>query len=443
MSEKFLPKHRSKIGAMDALLRRAQTTQREHVAAVRKIYPTIGDLRVRFYADYITNLAQSWTEQRAALLATKDLPEAEGIRTISNFQGLVEMMLYTMQLESIAAMVNQVNKRSALSSTIAGDFFGDDEIGDDEIGDDDPLEIQTGLWHGQAVAYCPRTGHMAIEPLRTQAAKLAQAGLLPEGISGDLIDGLESLHIGDDVILELADDVIGDDVIEIGRGKIRKKIKKGIKKAAKKTVKAAKKVAKSKLGKILKTAVSMANPMAAVSIKALSKGASVVKKAKKSKAAKKAKKAPPKGTAKASKTLAIAQAKNKGRVGPKKAAKIAKKNKIPKSDVRDTAKALDVVDAAQAGDPVAQSAMATHTQIETATETPLDPRQFVDESDGGGGAPSDFGEQDDGSAPELESQEPYFDEGEPEEAPEEEEAEEDFGEEESEAEDEEAAEEEE
>jgi hypothetical protein len=237
---------------------------------------------------------------------------------------------------------------------------------------DDKLEIQTGLWRGHAVAYCPRTGHMALEPLRTQAVKLARAGLLPpEHVGADMLSALDTLHVGDDNLLELGDDeYIGDDVIEVGRGKLRKKIKKVAKKAVKGIVKASKKVAKGKLGKVIKAAVTMINPAAGAAMIAVSKGAKVAKAAKFGKKRK---------ARKAKRTLRIAEKKNAGEITPQEADQLADQNAIPRSDVRQTSQALTVVDRAQYGDPTAAAVLRTNAQVDEAEEVPFDPDSMADQ----------------------------------------------------------------
>jgi hypothetical protein len=244
-----------------------------------------------------------------------------------------------------------------------------------------PLEIQTGLWHGNAIAYCPTTGHMALEPLRNQAVKLVKAGYLPaEVVGADMLDALESLHVGDDNLLELGDDeYIGDDVIEVGRGKLKKKIKSVAKKAVKGVVKAAKKVAKGKLGKVIKAAVTIVNPAAGAAMVAVSKGTRVARAAKRKK--------------KAATTLKLAENQNQGKTTPRKTRRIAREKNIPQSDVQQTTHALTVVDRAQAGDPVARQVLNTNAQIDDAVEVPFDPDSMADQGAYEGPEASEEGEE--------------------------------------------------
>lgn len=246
-----------------------------------------------------------------------------------------------------------------------------DMIGLDDGGGVEPLEFQVGIVGGSAVAYCPQTGHIATEPLRDQALQLARRGHLDE-VSGDFLDALESLHLGDDLILE-GSPYIGDDEWEVGAGKLRKKIKKVAKKAVKKVVKAGKAVAKSKLGKAIKASISIVNPAAGLAMSAVSKGAAIAKKAKK-------------GQPKAKTTMQTAEALHKKKTTPKKAAKVAKANKIPRSDIKKTKKALDVAEAAKRGDPTARQVMDTHEAVETARVVPLQAAPEPSYDGGGGGA---------------------------------------------------------
>lgn len=409
MADLFLPKYRGMIADGDSLVRRMNAEVKASEPCTKKLFPTQHENLHRSRVEFSANMSRIWTQARASLNAgAATITAEEGQRLVTDISDTIYTLLGRVDAERVLCTKRYLKQNTASP----GSWFAGD---DDEVGDDEPLEIQTGIWHGNAIAYSPATGHMAIEPLRAQAAKLARAGRLPEGISGDLVDALESLHVGDDLILEAGDDVIGDDVIEIGRGKVAKKIAKVSKKTVTKVAKAGKAVAKSKLGKVIKTAVTMSNPVAAVSMKALSKGVSVVKKAKAkpkpktgSKVVQPAAKSTAKSKAKAQTTLKLATLTQKGKTTPKKAAKVAKKKGIPKSDVKQTAQALSVVDAAEAGNPTAQSVLTTHNQVENAREVPLDPASFATEEESQSYSPSDYEAPETEEMPESEAEESYF-----------------------------------
>jgi hypothetical protein len=217
--------------------------------------------------------------------------------------------------------------------------------------------VKVGLWDGNAVAIDEVSGLVAIEPLRSQAHKLASRGRVV--VTAGLLDGLDQLHVGDDELLELGDDVIGSDY-EVGAGRLRKKIKKGLKKVAKKVVKAAKKVAKSKLGKLIATTVSMVNPAAGMAMSALSKAGKLAKRAKKKK------------TGKAAATVQIADKTADGTMTAEESQAAAAAQGIPYSDVSSTAAAIQTYDSAQAGDPDAAYAVDEYQSFESAEEVPID-----------------------------------------------------------------------
>lgn len=401
MADKIPSELRALVADVDRLMRRVVADTASGEPCTKKLFGALAASMHERRTRAAASLADTWRQARA-LIALGNVPTPEARRGAFAFRADALQLVQVLDDERLRCTKDYLQPAASLSPTVAGD---DDEwVGDDAP---KPLEIQTGLYFGDAVAYCPQTGHIAIEPLRTQAAKLARAGHLEEGLSGDLIDALESLHLGDDLILEAGDDVIGDDVIEVGRGKVAKKLKKVAKKSVTKIAKAAKTVAKSRLGKVIKTAVAMSNPAAAVSMKALSKGAKVAKKAKsKPKTAAQAK-----SQAKAKTTVKLAEKKNKGQLSTKQTKAAAKKKGIAHTDIAQTSQALTVVDAAEAGDPTAQAALATHTQVETATEAPLDPQAFApDES--ASESPDGYTEPEDDSMPESEPTESYFDEGE-------------------------------
>jgi hypothetical protein len=374
-NEKFLPKYRGMLTDLDSLIRQVRSAHSKHLPCLRWIYrvrPSIGEELHRGRGRSYQNIEAIWKDVRATLLKAADiLPAKDGIAAVNNQAEWWRDELTRLENESDRCMIEKLtpDKGSKVPPAFK-QISGDDEwIGDgEEIGADEPqpLEIQTGLWHGNAIAYCPATGHMAIEPLRTQAVKLAKAGLLPaEHVGADMLDALDRLHVGDDDLLELGDDeAIGDDVIEVGRGKLRKKIKKVAKKAVKGIVKASKKVAKGKLGKVIKAAVTLVNPAAGAAMVAVSKGAKVARGARSKR--------------KAKRTLRIAEKRNAGQISSSQADQLADQNAIPRSDVRQTTHALTVVDRAEAGDPMSRQVLATNRQIDEAYEVPLDPDSMSD-----------------------------------------------------------------
>lgn len=239
------------------------------------------------------------------------------------------------------------------------------------------LTYQIGLAHGHAVGYCPETGHVVAEPLRDHAKRLHQRGHIGDDeIGADLYDVLEGLHVGDDLAMEA-----GYDLVEVGASKKRKAKRKArrakIKGAIKKTVKAAKNSVKNGLSRAIKATVAIANPAAGLGLMALSKGKKTAKKS-------------AQGNGRATQTLNAATAVTAAKSPQAKRAVVARAGKagVPKSDVRKTAQALSIAQAAENGDPTAQQLVNTDDAIENANIEPLDPESFPASEPQGEDAPS-------------------------------------------------------
>lgn len=230
-------------------------------------------------------------------------------------------------------------------------------------------QFEVGFMHGHAIAYDPSSGHIAVEPLRSTAKRLERVGLLVAG--ADLLAELEYVDSRPHVA-----------------GKIAKKLKKAVSKV--KTV--AKKVAASKLGKVVKFAAAAVNPAAGAALLAISAGKKVAKAAKKK----------PNGPA-AKKTAPIAKALAKKKITPKQATAKAKRAGVSPTQVKQTAVALRVQDAANEGNPAAQQLLATSNAMDAAQASPaplsIAPSSPYGGGGGGGGGelPDPFGESyDDG-----------------------------------------------
>lgn len=211
-------------------------------------------------------------------------------------------------------------------------------------------QFEVGFMHGHAIAYDPSSGHIAVEPLRSTAKRLARVGLLVAG--ADLLSELDYVDSRPHVA-----------------GKVAKKLKKAVSKV--KTV--AKKVAASKLGKVVKFAAAAVNPAAGATLLALSAGKKVAKAAKKK----------PNGAA-AKKTAPIAKALAKKKITPKQATAKAKRAGVSPTQVKQTAVALRVQEAADAGNPKAQELVATSNAIDSAQASPA-PLSLAPSSPYGGG----------------------------------------------------------
>jgi hypothetical protein len=206
----------------------------------------------------------------------------------------------------------------------------------------DEVEFEVGFLHGNAVAYSPSTGHIAYEPLRSTAKRLARVGLLVAG--DDLLSELDYVDSRPHVA-----------------GKIAKKLKKAVNKV--KTV--AKKVAASKLGKVIKFAAAAVNPAAGATLLALSAGKKMAKAA----------------------PIATALAKKK--ITPKQASTKAKRAGVSPTKVKQAAVALRVQQAANEGNPKAQELVATSHALDAAQSSPAPLSLAAPAYDGGGGGLED------------------------------------------------------
>jgi hypothetical protein len=229
------------------------------------------------------------------------------------------------------------------------------------------LEFQVGLYNGEAVGYCPQTGHISSISLRRVAGDMQARGELGE-VGADLYEALD----------------YADDRPEVG-GRIGRKIKKGFKKV----VAVAKKIAKSTLGKIVISALTMGTGSAAgaalSAVKVGIKLAKAAKSKKKTAASMRANKVAPIAAQLASKSITPEQARQKSRA-----------QGLPLKEVQSAALALRVSAAAKKGNVNAQDLMRTAATIERAEANPqpltVAPTQdapgsspFANPSGGGGG----------------------------------------------------------
>jgi hypothetical protein len=206
---------------------------------------------------------------------------------------------------------------------------------------DQELEFQVGVYDGHAVAYCPQTGQVGYEPLRSRAQRMIKSGALvvPPGDHAALLDELDH----------------ADDRPAVG-GKVAKKLAK----VAKKVVKVAKTVATSKLGKAVTMAASFGTSSAAASVAkmAISKAKALAKKAK----------AKPKG--KEAKAAPVAVALSKGKITPKQATAKAKKLGVAPKIVKQAALALKIQTSAKKGSPKAKQLITESAQVDQAKANP-------------------------------------------------------------------------